>query len=119
MDKITLKDKFSKFSEFWSPKVLAELNDYQIKIAKVKGEFVWHKHDETDEMFLVIKGQLNIHFRDKTVILEEGDLLVVPKSVEHKPEAIEECQIMLIEPKGVVNTGDEASELKAENDVWI
>jgi len=116
---INFKDKFSKFSEYWSPRVIAELNDYQFKLAKVKDEFVWHIHEDTDEVFMVIEGSLKIEFRDGEVILVEGEMFVVPKGVEHKPYAKEECKVMFIEPRGVVNTGDSGGELTAKNDVWV
>lgn len=116
---INLKEKLSKFSEHWSPKIVAQLNDYHFKLAKVQGEFIWHDHPETDEMFLVVKGYLEIHFRDGIVSLNEGELFVVPKGVEHKPVAERECHIMLIEPAGTVNTGDAESDRTASNDVWI
>jgi mannose-6-phosphate isomerase-like protein (cupin superfamily) len=95
------------------------MNDYQFKLAKVEGEFVWHSHDDTDETFIVIDGELTIEFRDRHVVLKKGEMVVVPRGVEHKPSAENECQIMLIEPKGVLNTGDSGGELTAENDVWI
>lgn len=116
---INLKEKFGLFTDLWSPKVVAEMNNYQFKLAKVHGEFVWHEHPDTDEVFIVLKGQLKILFRDRTVHLNEGDLFVVPKGQEHKPVADEICHIMLVEPKGVVNTGDAESHLQAENDVWV
>ncbi len=116
---INLANKFSLFSEHWSPKVIAEMNDYQFKLAKVKGEFIWHDHPDTDEVFIVIEGNLSILFRDGEVKLKAGEMFVVPKGVEHKPFAERECQIMLIEPRGVVNTGDASGELTADNDVWI
>jgi len=116
---INFKDKFSKFTEHWSPRVIAEMNNYQFKLAKVEGEFVWHDHPDTDEVFIVIEGSLNIEFRDGSVTLESGEMFVIPKGVEHKPVASSECKIMLVEPKGVVNTGDASSELTAENNVWI
>mgnify|MGYP003390230232 FL=1 len=116
---INLQDKLTKFSEHWSPKILAQMNDYHIKLAKVQGEFVWHDHPETDELFLVVKGKLDIHFRDGIVSLNEGELYVVPKGVEHKPVAEVECHILLIEPAGTVNTGDIVDEKTAPNDVWI
>jgi mannose-6-phosphate isomerase-like protein (cupin superfamily) len=120
MKTINLQDKFKLFDDHWSPRVITDLNDYQVKLAKVEGEFVWHQHDDTDEMFLVIEGTLLIHFRDRTEVLNAGEMLVVPKGVEHKPEAKTECKIMLLEPKGVVNTGNDSdSELTAENDVYI
>ncbi len=119
MDKINLKDKLAKFSDHWSPKVIAELNDYQFKLVKIQGEFVWHNHPDTDEVFIVIEGSMNIEFENETVQLNEGEMLVVPKGVEHKPYADSECKVMLVEPRGVVNTGDADSELTADNDVWI
>ena len=119
MDTINLKDKFAKFSDHWSPKVIAELNDYQFKLVKIQGEFVWHNHPDTDEVFIVIEGSMNIEFENETVQLNEGEMLVVPKGVEHKPYADSECKVMLVEPRGVVNTGDADSELTADNDVWI
>lgn len=116
---INLQQKFAKFSEHWSPKVVAEMNDYQFKIAKVEGEFVWHDHPDTDEVFIIIEGALDIEFRDGKVSLKAGELFVVPKGVEHKPVAKSPCKIMLVEPKGIVNTGDKTSELTAQNDVWV
>jgi len=116
---INLREKFTKFSDHWSPRVIAQMNDYQFKLAKVQGEFVWHNHPETDEVFLVIDGELKIAFEDGTVSIRQGEMFVVPKGIEHKPYAENECQIMIIEPKGVVNTGDLESELTAENDVWV
>ena len=116
---INFKDKLAKFSEHWKPKVVAELNDYQLKLVKIQGEFVWHNHPETDEVFIVLRGQMALHFRDGSVSLKEGELFVVPKGVEHKPAAVEECAILLIEPRGVVNTGQAGGDLTAENDVWI
>ena len=106
---INLQNKFAKFSELWSPKVVAEMNDYQFKISKLQGEFVWHNHASTDETFLVIEGQLRIDFRDGSVTLGPGEMFVVPKGVEHKPFAEHEVKLMLIEPRGVLNTGDPAS----------
>lgn len=119
MAKVNFEDKFSKFSEHWTPKVIAEMNDYQFKLVKVKGEFVWHNHSDTDEVFIVLDGCLKIEFADHTVELNAGEMYVVPKGVQHKPYAEEECKVMLVEPKGVVNTGEAASDLTASNDVWI
>ena len=101
---ISLNNKLSKFSEYWSPKIIAQMNDYHFKLAKVQGEFVWHDHPETDEVFLVVKGKLEIHFRDGKVVLNEGEMYVVPKGMEHKPVAEQECHILLVEPAGTVNT---------------
>ncbi len=119
MGKINLKDKLSLFSEHWSPKVIAEMNDYQFKLVKIEGEFVWHEHPDTDEVFIVIEGTMQIEFEDRTIELREGEMLVVPKGVRHKPYAEEECKVMLVEPRGVVNTGDTGDELTADNDVWV
>ena len=119
MSKINLRKKLDKFSEHWSPKVIAEMNDYQFKLVKIKGDFVWHNHADTDETFIVIEGEMKIEFEDKTVELKEGEMYVVPKGVEHKPYAEKECKIMIIEPRGVVNTGNTEGDLTASNDVWI
>ena len=119
MNAINLSEKFEKFSDHWAPKVIAEMNDYQFKLAKVEGEFIWHAHDDTDETFIVLDGELTIEFRDKTITLTKGEMIVVPKGVEHRPAAQNECQIMIIEPKGVANTGNVGGALTAENDVWI
>jgi mannose-6-phosphate isomerase-like protein (cupin superfamily) len=118
-ESINFQEKLSKFSEHWAPKIIAQMNDYHFKVVKVRGEFVWHDHPETDEAFIVLKGQLEIQFRDGNVSLNEGEMYVVPKGVEHKPCAEDECHILLIEPAGLVNTGDAQSELTAPNDVWI
>ena len=116
---INLYEKLRKFSEYWSAKIIAKLNDYLLKLVKVQGEFVWHDHPETDEVFIVVNGQLEILFRDGKVLLNEGEMFVVPKGVEHKPAAESECHILLIEPAGVVNTGDVKDVLTAPNDIWI
>ena len=116
---INLQDKFSLFNDHWSPKVIAEMNDYQFKLVKVQGEFIWHDHPDTDEVFIVMAGTLDIEFWDGKVTLNAGEMYVVPKGVKHRPVAENECQIMIVEPKGVVNTGDADSELTADDDVWI
>lgn len=116
---ISFSKKLSLFSEQWSPKVIAEMNDYQFKVVKIEGEFVWHNHNDTDEVFIVIKGEMNIEFRDGVVTIGEGEMYVVPQGVDHKPFAETECHIMVIEPRGVVNTGDAGGDMQAENDVWI
>ena len=116
---INFSEKLSKFSEHWSPKIIAQMNDYHFKLAKVQGEFVWHNHPETDEVFIVLSGQLQIQFRDGEVVLNVGEMFVVPKGVEHKPVAKEECHILLVEPPGTVNTGDVVNEKTAADDVWI
>lgn len=117
---INFEDKLSMFDEYWSPKVIAEMNDYQFKMVKIKGDFVWHKHDDTDETFIVLEGNLRIDIGDGFVDISKGEMFVVPKGVEHKPFAEEEVKMLLIEPRGVLNTGDdEASDRTAINDVWI
>jgi len=116
---INFEDKLKLFTEHWSPRVVAEMNDYQFKLIKIKGEFVWHDHPETDESFIVLEGTLIIKFRDGEVTINAGELFVVPKGVEHKTCAQSECKLLAIEPKGVVNTGDSGGELTAENDVWV
>ena len=119
MEKINLKEKLSKFSDHWSPKIIAEMNDYQFKLVKIKGDFVWHNHADTDETFIVVEGKMKIEFENETVELNEGEMYVVPKGVEHKPCAETECKIMLIEPRGVVNTGNTEGDITASNDVWV
>jgi mannose-6-phosphate isomerase-like protein (cupin superfamily) len=116
---INLADKLAKFSEHWSPRVIAEMNDYQFKLVKFQGEFVWHDHADTDEVFLVIQGEMQIGFRDGDVALRAGDLFVVPKGVEHITRAKEECHALIVEPRGVVNTGETGGVLTAKNDVWV
>jgi mannose-6-phosphate isomerase-like protein (cupin superfamily) len=116
---INFEQKFGLFDERWRPKVIAEMNDYQFKIVKLKGDFVWHDHKQTDETFIVIDGTLRIDFRDGAVHVSAGEMFVVPKGVEHKPYAENEVRLMLIEPRGVLNTGHEGGERTATNDVWI
>ena len=116
---INFEEKLGKFSEQWSPRIIAQMNDYHFKIVKVQGEFVWHDHPETDEVFIVLKGRLEIQFRDGRVILREGEMFVVQKGLEHRPVAEEECHILLVEPAGTINTGDIVNERTAANDVWI
>lgn len=117
---INFKNKFSLFQDKWKPKVIAELNDYQFKIAKLEGDFIWHAHPDTDEAFIVISGELRIDFRDGAVTISEGELFVVPKGMEHKPYAKNEVHLMMIEPVGVKNTGNQIeSENTAENYIWI
>lgn len=116
---INFAQKLSMFSEIWTPKVIAELNDYQFKLAKFEGDFVWHRHSGTDEAFIVLDGQLLIQLRDGDVELQSGEMYVVPKGVEHKPVAKTPVSVLLIEPRGVVNTGKCATILTAQNDVWI
>ena len=116
---INIQSKFELFNEHWSPKVIAELNDYQFKLVKIKGQFTWHEHKETDEVFLVIEGSMGIEFKDNTLTLKEGEMIVVKKGEQHKPFAFEECKVLIIEPRGVINTGDSGGDLTSENDIWI
>jgi mannose-6-phosphate isomerase-like protein (cupin superfamily) len=108
--KINLAEKFDRFTDLWSPKIVADLNDSHVKLAKVQGEFLWHRHEEEDELFIVVRGELTIQLRDGQVTLAPGELVVIPKGVEHRPVAQEEVHLMLIEPKGIRHTGDVVSE---------
>ena len=116
---INFRKKFALFNEQWQPRVVAEMNDYQFKIVKLQGDFVWHDHKDTDETFLVMEGELRIDFRDGAVRVAAGEMFVVPKGVEHKPYADKEVKLLLIEPRGVLNAGHEGGERTAQNDVWI
>ncbi|MEJ0013061.1 MAG: cupin domain-containing protein [Bauldia sp.] len=116
---ISFAAKFALFSDRWQPRVIAELNDYQFKLVKVLGDFVWHSHPDTDEAFIVLDGALRIDFRDGAVSIGKGEMFVVPKGVEHKPYAENEVALMLIEPRGVANTGDAGGERTAPDDTWI
>ena len=116
---INFQDKLARFSDHWAPTVVAQMNDYQLKLVKIQGEFVWHSHADTDEVFIVLDGRMRIELRDGGVDLGPGEMFVVPKGVEHKPSAPDECRILLVEPKGVVNTGDAGGAKTAPNDVWI
>ena len=116
---INLQEKFGLFSEQWKPKVIAEMNDYQFKLVKLKGEFVWHSHADTDEVFIVLSGSMAIEFRDGTVSIATGEMYVVPKGVEHRPTAEHECCVLLVEPRGVINTGTSGGNYTAQNDVWV
>jgi mannose-6-phosphate isomerase-like protein (cupin superfamily) len=118
-DAINLRDKLALFSEHWSPRVVAEMNDVQFKLAKLQGEFVWHAHADTDEAFIVLDGELAIELRDGVVRLSTGEMFVVPKGVEHRPVAASECCVMLVEPRGVANTGDAGGAYTAPNDIWV
>ena len=117
--KINFREKYSLFNEHWSPRIIAEMNDYQFKLVKIKGEFVWHDHKDTDETFIVLEGKMKIKFKDSEVELSEGELYVIPKGVNHKPFAENECKILVVEPRGVVNTGDTEGELTIHEDMWI
>jgi mannose-6-phosphate isomerase-like protein (cupin superfamily) len=115
MKKVNLTEKLYLIDEYWSPKLVGELNDQVVQLVKLKGEFIWHKHDTEDEMFLVLKGRLVIQFRDRDVVLHEGEFLIVPRGVEHRPVADEEVHIMLFEPATTINTGDVRNERTNEN----
>lgn len=116
---INIRQKLGLLAEQWAPRVIAEMNDYQFKVVRLEGDFVWHDHPETDETFLVIEGELRIDFRDGAVNLSAGEMFVVPRGVEHKPFAEREAKVMLIEPRGILNTGHAGGERTAENDLWI
>lgn len=117
---INFAQKLDLISEHWSPKNVAQLNDYHFKLVKLEGDFIWHSHADTDEAFVVVKGVLHIDFRDRRETIHAGEMLVVPKGVEHKPFAPEECHLLLIEPAGIPNTGDEENdEREAAQDEWI
>jgi mannose-6-phosphate isomerase-like protein (cupin superfamily) len=116
---INLREKFGLLTDRWQPRVIAELNDYQFKIVRVEGDFVWHDHPDTDEAFLVLEGELRIDLPDGPVRVREGELFVVPRGVQHKPYAEREVRLMLIEPRGVPNTGSEGGPRTADQDVWI
>ncbi len=115
---ISFADKLAKFSEHWSPRIVAQMNDYHFKLVKLQGEFVWHRHADTDEVFIVLEGAVRIDFRDGAVDLRAGEMFVVPRGVEHKPFAAQECRILLVEPAGTVNTGDAGGGLTAA-DQWV
>ena len=119
LNPINFQEKLAKFSDHWSPKIIARMNDYHFKLVKFQGAFIRHSHDDTDEVFIVLNGRMSIDFRDRTVELNKGELLVVPKGVEHKPSAQEECEIMLVEPAGTINTGNRGGDLTADDNVWI
>ncbi len=119
MQKITLAEKLALFSEHWSPKIIAELNGQQVKLVKFRGEFVWHQHEHEDELFYVIDGGFRMEFRDRTVELRAGDMLVVPRGVEHRPVADVEVSVMLFEPASTVNTGDAGGKLTVTRPGWI
>jgi len=116
---LNLEEKFARFSDHWSPKIIAQMNDYHFKLVKLQGDFVWHSHADTDEVFITLDGEMSIEFRDGKVDLQAGEMFVVPRGVEHKPLAEKECKIMLIEPAGTINTGDAGGDFTAEDDVWI
>jgi mannose-6-phosphate isomerase-like protein (cupin superfamily) len=115
MNKVNIDEKLSLFSEYWDPKIVGELNGQYVKLVKFKDEFVWHKHDNEDEMFYVLKGKFNMEYRDKSVEINENEFVIVPRGVEHKPVAPEEVSVMLFEPKTILNTGDTRNEFTKEN----
>ena len=114
MEKVNLAEKFGLFEEYWSPKIVGELNGQHVKLAKLKGEFIWHHHEAEDELFLVVKGQLVLELREQDVVLEEGEFFIVPRGVEHKPVAEEEVHVLLFEPKSTLNTGNVRNERTVE-----
>jgi mannose-6-phosphate isomerase-like protein (cupin superfamily) len=116
---INFAEKFRKFSEHWSPRVVAEMNDYQFKLVKLQGEFVWHDHKDTDEVFLVIQGEMQVGFRDREVTIRAGEMFVVARGIEHLTRAARECHALVIEPRGIINTGETRGMLTAPNDVWV
>ena len=118
MEKVNLAGKFGLFQEYWSPKIAGELNDSYLKLAKLKGEFVWHRHEAEDELFLVVKGRLLIKLRDRDIWLDEGEFVIIPRGVEHCPVAEEEAHVLLLEPKSTVNTGNVESE-RTVSAQWI
>lgn len=115
MEKVNLSEKFSLFTEHWNPKVAGELNGQLVKLVKFKGEFVWHHHDNEDELFYVVKGSFDMHMRDKIVTINEGEFIIMPRGVEHKPVANEEVEIMLFEPAAILNTGNVMNEMTVRN----
>jgi len=119
IDKVNIAEKFRYFTDLWSPKIVGELNNFHVKLVKIAGEFVWHQHDVEDEMFLVIQGSLLMQMRDKDVYINEGEFIIIPHGVEHKPVAESECQIMLFEPKGTLNTGNVQDEKTVEVLEWV
>lgn len=116
---INFRKKLALFNERWQPKIVAEMNDYQFKLVKVAGDFVWHEHKDTDETFIVLEGDLRIDFRGGAVKVAAGEMYVIPKGVEHKPYAKSEAKVLIIEPRGVLNTGEAVSALTAQTDAWI
>ena len=116
---VNLVEKFAKFSEHWSPKIVAQMNDYHFKLVRFQGEFVWHSHADTDEVFLVVHGAMTVHFRDGDVHVGAGELFVVPRGAEHKTSAAQECGAMLVERAGTINTGAVVSDQTAPADTWI
>ena len=116
---VNIQEKLSLFSDHWSPKIIVQMNDYHFKLVKFRGDFVWHSHPDTDEVFMVLRGEMSLEFPDGSVLLKAGEMLVIPKGVKHKSGAKEECQIMLVEPAGTINTGDAGGYLTAKDNIWI
>lgn len=116
---IDIREKLDKVTEPWSPRIIAQMNETHFKVVKLQGRFIWHSHPDTDEAFFVIDGEMRIEFRDGRVDLQSGELFVVPRGVEHRPVAPIDCQVLLVEPAGTVNTGDQTSDLTAEDNVWV
>ena len=116
---VNLREKFAAFSDQWAPKIIARMNDYHFKLVKFEGDFIWHRHEDTDEVFVVIEGEMSIVFRDGTVLLKAGELFVVPQGIEHKPCAAQECKALLVEPAGTRNTGSAGGQRTADDNVWV
>ena len=116
---INIKEKLNKFNDHWSPKIIADFNNHDIKLVKVKGEFILHKHDETDEVFIILEGVLKIKFKDKIQIINKGEMIVIPRGENHKPFCDKECKILIIEKKNTINTGNNFNDLTSPNDIWI
>ena len=119
VEKVNFSEKLAQFQEHWSPKIIARMNETHFKLAKIQGEFVWHSHPETDEVFIVLEGAFEMQLRTGSLNLSEGEMCVVPKGVEHRPVAQKECAILLVEPAGTVNTGDAGGDLTAAHDEWV
>ena len=119
MKKVNIEEKLTLFGDYWNPKIIGELNQQHVKLVKLKGEFIWHKHENEDELFLVLKGHLKIAFRDKTVSIDENELIIIPKGVEHKPIAENEVSVLLFEPKSILNTGNQKDNFTKQNLDWI
>ena len=115
MDKVNVEDKFSQITDFWNPRIAGELNGQMVKLVKFKGEFVWHKHDNEDEMFFVVEGEFNMELRDKTIVIKENEFIIIPRGVEHRPVAPNEVSVILFEPATTLNTGDQRNEMTREH----
>lgn len=118
-ESINFQEKFNLFNEKWTPKIIAQMNDYHFKLARIEGEFTWHDHKETDEVFIVLEGSMRIDMKDDSVSINEGEMYVVPKGIEHKPFAENPCKILIIEPAGTINTGDRGGEMTKPENTWI